>query len=180
MPTSPASCWNPKASRWCTARRSGFRPSSGFPMPPRTRCWKTPAAASSVSATALRDGMSDDGRPIKRVRWYDLIAPQAAGFGAPFLLLIALIVFWAGQGRAAGAVTQLQAWLGSFTGLNLLLDFSNLVILGMALWIVSRVTDPALPARFRPLSRQGAWIGLAAGLGGVAVSAARSEEHTSE
>jgi membrane protease YdiL (CAAX protease family) len=115
--------------------------------------------------------MTGGGTPIKRVRWYDLIAPQAAGLGVPLLVLIALMLIWARQGRIAGAVTQLQAWLGSFTGLNLLLDFSNLLILGFALWIVSRVTDPALPARFRPLSRRGALVGVAAGLGGVAVSA---------
>jgi membrane protease YdiL (CAAX protease family) len=85
--------------------------------------------------------------------------------------LIGLMAIWVRQGRTAGGITQLQAWLGSFTGLNLLLDFSNLLILGMALWIVSRVSDPAVPARFRPLSREGALIGLAAGLGGVVVSA---------
>ena len=29
------------------------------------------------------DGMSDGGTPIKRVRWYDLITPQAVGLGVP-------------------------------------------------------------------------------------------------
>jgi hypothetical protein len=120
------------------------------------------------------DGASEEGirgTPIRRVRWFDVITPQALGLGAPLFVLIALMLVWAGQGRTAGAVAQLQAWLGGFIGLNLLLDFSNLVILGMALWIVSRVSDPALPARFRPLSRNGVLLGVAAGLGAVMVSA---------
>ena len=106
--------------------------------------------------------MRDGGTPVRRVRWYDVITPQALGLGAPLLVLIGLMLFSAGQGRT-GAVMQLQGWVSGFTGLNLLLDFSNLVILGMALWIVSRVSDPALPARFRPLSRPGALLGVAAG-----------------
>jgi len=118
------------------------------------------------------DRTSDGGTPIKRVRWYDLIAPQAVGLGAPLLVLIALMAIWARQGRTAAAITQLQAWLGSFAGLNLLLDFSNLLILGFALWTLSRITDPRLPARFRVLSREGVLIGVAAGFGAVVVSAA--------
>jgi membrane protease YdiL (CAAX protease family) len=117
------------------------------------------------------DGVSDGGTPIRRVRWYHLITPQALGLGAPTLLLIGLAVLWLAQGRVQGGMAQMQAWLSSFTGLNLLLDFSNLLILGMALWILSRVTDPALPARFIALSRKSALIGLAAGLGAVIVSA---------
>ncbi len=116
-------------------------------------------------------GVSDGGAPIRRVRWYHLITPQALGLGAPTLLLIGLVVLWVAQGRVQGGMAQLQAWLSSFTGLNLLLDFSNLLILGMALWILSRVTDPALPARFIALSRKNVLIGVAAGLGAVIVSA---------
>ena len=112
----------------------------------------------------------DGGTPVRRVRWYDVIMPQALGLGAPLLVSIGLMLIWAGQGRP-GAIMQLQGWLGGFTGLNLLLDFSNLVILGMALWILTRVSDPALPARFRPLSREGVLLGVSAGLGAVIVSA---------
>ena len=87
-------------------------------------------------------------------------------------MLIGLIVIWMLLGRVQCGMAQVQAWLSGFTGLNLLLDFSNLLILGMALWIISRVTDPALPARFAPLSRKGVLIGVGAGLGAVIVSSA--------
>ncbi len=115
--------------------------------------------------------MSESGTPVRRVRWYHLVTPQALGLGVPTLLLIGLIAVWVGQGRVRGGMAQVQAWLSGFTGLNLLLDFSNLLILGMALWILSRVTDPALPARLRPLTRKSAFVGVAAGLGAVIVSA---------
>ena len=49
---SPTSCWTPKVWPSCTARRSGSRRSSASPTPRRTRCSKTPAAASSASAEA--------------------------------------------------------------------------------------------------------------------------------
>ena len=114
--------------------------------------------------------MSDGGAPIRCVRWYHVVLPQALGLGIPTLLLIGLILVWAGQGRVQGGMAQAQTWLAGFTGLNLLLDFSNLLILGMALWIISHVTDPALPARFKPLSRNSAVIGVAAGFGAVLVS----------
>lgn len=121
---------------------------------------------------AREDGRRDGGRPVTRIRWYDLIAPQAVGLGVPLLVLIALMVVWARQGRYAVAIPQLQAWLGSFAGLNLLLDFSNLLILGLALWTLSRITDPRLPARFCALSREGVLTGIAAGFGAVVASAA--------
>lgn len=114
--------------------------------------------------------MSEGGTPIRRVRWYHLILPQAVGQGVPAVLLIGLSLVWAATGRLQGGMAQVQAWMLGFTGLNLLLDFSNLLILGMALWIMSRITDPMLPARFAPLSRKSAWIGVAAGLGAVIVS----------
>ena len=96
--------------------------------------------------------MSENGTPIRRLRWYHLVTPQAVGLGAPMLLLAGVMLVWAVSGRLEGFAAQLQMLLTGFTGLNLLLDFSNLLILGMALWIVSRVTDPMLPARFAPSS----------------------------
>ena len=114
--------------------------------------------------------MSDNGTPIRRLRWYHVITPQAVGLGVPTFLLIGLIVIWMVLGRVQGGMVQVQEWLSGFTGLNLLLDFSNLLILGMALWIISRVTDPSLPARFTPLSRKHVLIGVGAGLGAVIVS----------
>ncbi|MES2254065.1 MAG: type II CAAX endopeptidase family protein [Pseudomonadota bacterium] len=116
------------------------------------------------------DGVSDNDTPIRRLRWYHVITPQAVGLGVPTFLLIGLIVIWLMLGRVQGGMAQVQEWLSGFIGLNLLLDFSNLLILGMALWIISRVTDPALPARFTPLSRKHVLIGVAAGLGAVIVS----------
>ena len=47
---SSPSFWRPKASRWCRARRSGSARRSAFPMRPRPRIWRRPAAASSASA----------------------------------------------------------------------------------------------------------------------------------
>jgi membrane protease YdiL (CAAX protease family) len=114
--------------------------------------------------------VSEEGTPVRRVRWFDLITPQALGQGVPAVLVIGLTLFWAASGRLEGGMAQVQAWLSGFTGLNLLLDFSNLLILGMALWIMSRVTDPALPARLVPPSRKSISIGVAAGLGAVIVS----------
>ena len=115
-------------------------------------------------------GASESGTPVRRLRWYHLVTPQAVGLGVPMLLLIGMMLVWAVSGRLGQVTGQVQAWLTGFTGLNLLLDFSNLLILGMALWIISRVTDPTLPARFAPLSRKSIWIGVAAGLGAVVVS----------
>jgi membrane protease YdiL (CAAX protease family) len=113
--------------------------------------------------------MSESGTPVRRVRWFDLLTPQALGLGAPSLALSGFLVFEAMAGGTRDALA-VQGWLESFTGLNLLLDFSNLLILGLALWILSRVTDPMLPARFKPLTAKSAGIGVAAGLGAVIVS----------
>jgi membrane protease YdiL (CAAX protease family) len=115
--------------------------------------------------------VSDSGTPQRRVRWYDLITPQAAGMIASLVLVIAALVIWAGQGGYMAAVAHLQRSLGNFLEQNLLLDLSNLFTFGAALWVVSRVTDPGLPARFRPLTRNGALLGLAAGICAVIVSA---------
>lgn len=90
---------------------------------------------------------------------------------ASLVLVIAALAVWAGQGGFGAAVAHLQRSLGNFLEQNLLLDFSNLFTFGAALWIVSRVTDPGLPARFRPLTRNAALLGLAAGIGAVMVSA---------
>lgn len=116
------------------------------------------------------NGVGESEAPIRRVRWYHLILPQALGQGLPAVLLLGLTLVWAASGRLQSGTLQLQAWVSGFTGLNLLLDFSNLLILGMALWIISRLTDPKLPARFRPLSGANTVIGVAAGLGAVIVS----------
>jgi membrane protease YdiL (CAAX protease family) len=114
--------------------------------------------------------VSEGGTPVRRVRWYDLITPQALGLGVPILLLIVLMLIAGRTGWFENLAGQIQVWLIRFTGLNLFLDFSNLLILGMALWILSRITDPMLPARFVPLSRKNALIGVAAGLGAVVAS----------
>jgi len=88
------------------------------------------------------------------------------------ILLTGLLLIAGMTGLFENFAGQIQVWLFDFTGLNLLLDFSNLLILGMALWIISRVNDPMLPARFAPLSRKNALIGVAAGIGAVIVSSA--------
>lgn len=116
-------------------------------------------------------GVTEGGTPVRRVRWFDLLTPQALGLGAPSLALSGFLIFEAMRGGTRDAAA-LQAWLESFTGLNLLLDFSNLLILGLGLWILSRVTDPLLPARFKPLTAGSAGIGITAGLAAVIVSTA--------
>jgi membrane protease YdiL (CAAX protease family) len=115
--------------------------------------------------------MTEGGAPGRRVRWYDLITPQALGLGVPSLALSGFLVFEAMSGGTRNAAS-VRSWLESFTGLNLLLDFSNLLILGMAIWIISRVSDPALPARFKPLTTKDARLGIGAGLAAVIVSSA--------
>lgn len=115
-------------------------------------------------------GVRESNTPARRLRWYDLITPQALGLGVPALLLAGSMSVWAATGLFENTLGQVQVWLIRFTGLNLFLDFSNLLILGMALWIMSRVTDPMLPARFVSLSRKSALIGVGAGLGAVVVS----------
>ncbi len=42
---SSASCWKPKASRWCRDRRSAPARLSAFPTRPRPRIWKKPCRA---------------------------------------------------------------------------------------------------------------------------------------
>jgi membrane protease YdiL (CAAX protease family) len=113
--------------------------------------------------------MSEGGTPVRRVRWYDLVTPQALGLGVPSLAVSGFLVFEAMSGGTRNAVS-VQAWLEGFTGLSLLLNFSNLLILGMALWIISRIGDPALPARFKPLSAKDARLGMGAGLAAMVVS----------
>ncbi|HEY4275971.1 MAG TPA: CPBP family intramembrane glutamic endopeptidase [Rhizomicrobium sp.] len=121
--------------------------------------------------------MTDSGTPVRRVRWFDLVTPQVLGLGAPSLALSGFLIFEAMTGGTRNAAS-VQGWLQGFTGLNLLLDLSNLLVLGMGIWILSRVTDPALPARFRPLTAKSAGIGVAAGL--VAVIASTAIEYVSD
>ena len=117
-------------------------------------------------------GVRESSAPVRSLRWYDLITPQALGLGVPMILMIGLLLVAGMTGWFENFAGQIQVWLIRFTGLNLFLDFSNLLILGMALWILSRITDPTLPARFVLPSRKSAAIGVAAGLGAVVVSSA--------
>jgi membrane protease YdiL (CAAX protease family) len=116
------------------------------------------------------DGVS--GPPVRRVRWYHLILPQVAALGLPTLLLAAAMTAAALYNPAFRDVARISAPLRGFLGLSLLLDFSNLILLGATVWILTRINDPALPARFRPLSRQDVLVGIGTGLGAVVVSAA--------
>ena len=107
-------------------------------------------------------GVRESSAPVRSLRWYDLITPQALGLGVPMILMIGLLLVAGMTGWFENFAGQIQVWLIRFTGLNLFLDFSNLLILGMALWILSRITDPTLPARFVLPSRKSAAIGVAA------------------
>jgi len=115
--------------------------------------------------------MKEAGAPVRRIRWYDLVVPQAAALGLPVVILAAAMTALALHDPALRSAARLGAPLRGFFGLNLLLDFSNLILLGLTVFILWRVNDPGLPARFRPLTRQGAIMAAMAGLGAVAVSA---------
>lgn len=116
-------------------------------------------------------GRIESGAPVRRVRWYDLIVPQAAALGLPVLILAAAMMALALYNPALRSAARLGAPLQGFFGINLLLDFSNLILLGLTVFFLSRINDPALPARFHPLTRRSAVLAVAAGLGTVAVSA---------
>lgn len=115
-------------------------------------------------------GVRAGGTKVRRVRWYDLITPQAAALGVPFMVLAVVMFIAALRHAAPGSVAILRQLPQNFLGLNLLLDFSNLILLAVTVWILSRINDPNIPARFRPLSRHGLVVGIGAGVGAVLVS----------
>jgi len=105
--------------------------------------------------------VSEAGAPPRCVRWYDVVTPQALSLGGGLAVGVGAFFLWKAQGGAPAAIAHLQALLHDFLGLNLFLDFSNLLLLGACLWVLLRITG--LPARFGVLTRRIALTGIVAG-----------------
>jgi membrane protease YdiL (CAAX protease family) len=108
--------------------------------------------------------VSQAGAPLRRVRWYDVIWPQALSLGLTVAAGVGIFFLWKAEGGAALAAAHLQALSHDFLALNLFMDFSNLLLVGACLWVLARVTDPALPARLGALTPRIALAGIGVGL----------------
>jgi membrane protease YdiL (CAAX protease family) len=109
--------------------------------------------------------MSDGGPPpVWRVRWYHLLIPLLASIAAP-LLAVGIVIAWI---WLSGAPLQLAKLTADFYFLCLIQAASQVGMLGAALWLLWRNSDPELPARFtRPGGRA-----LALGLGAAVMAMA--------
>lgn len=87
--------------------------------------------------------MSESAAPaIRRVRWHHLLTPLLASIVVP--VLAALVI--AGGLLLAGIPMDPAKLARNFTVLCLIQGASQIGMLGTSLWLLSRVTDPALPA----------------------------------
>lgn len=102
--------------------------------------------------------MTDQTRPPRRVRWYDLLTPMLGTILLPVLGGV-VVLGWDLLGHHRFDV----ALLHDFYFLCLIQLLSQLGMLAPCLWVLARVTDPALPARFvAPGWRALAWALAAA------------------
>ena len=85
-----------------------------------------------------------DSAAIRRVRWYHLLIPLLASIVVP--VLVAVLI--AGWFLLTGVPLQAAKLAHDFTILCLIQAASQIGMLGASLWLLSRITDPALPARF--------------------------------
>jgi membrane protease YdiL (CAAX protease family) len=113
----------------------------------------------------------NDGAPplIRRVRWYH---PLLAGFASVLMLglaAIAVLVWHVVRFGAPLSPYTLAALFRDFDIGCLVTGAQEAGMLGVSLWFLSRITDPALPARFtKPTARlllRGAGIAVALMLG---------------
>jgi membrane protease YdiL (CAAX protease family) len=105
--------------------------------------------------------MSDGAAPaIRRVRWYHLLTPMLASLVVP--VLVALVV--AGGMLLSGMRLDAAKLAQNFYVLCLIQATSQIGMLGVTLWLLSRITDPALPARFTWPTRRALLLGLAAAI----------------
>lgn len=104
--------------------------------------------------------MSDGAPAIRRVRWHHLLTPLLASLAAPILAAIVI----AGWFLLAGVPLQPAKLAQNFYVLCLIQAASQIGMLGTALWLLSRINDPALPARFAPPSRRALLLGLGAAI----------------
>lgn len=101
-----------------------------------------------------------------RLLWYDLLTPQAASLAVSFVSIVGAVLFWMTRGLPVRAV--LLRFTHDFYSLNIVLDASNLVLLGLSVWILARVTD--LPAAFRKITGKTVLLALVAALAIAALS----------
>jgi membrane protease YdiL (CAAX protease family) len=108
-----------------------------------------------------------DGAPplIRPVRWYHLLTPLLASIALP--VLVAIVI--AGVFLLTGVPLRRAALAQNFYLLCTIQAASQIGMLGFSLWILSRVTDPALPARFAWPTRRALLLGLAAAIAAMAV-----------
>lgn len=110
--------------------------------------------------------MSDGGPPpIRRVRWYHLLIPLLASVAAP-LLAAGIVIAWI---WLSGAALQLAKLTADFYFLCLIQAASQIGMLGAALWLLWRNTDPELPARFTPPTARALLLGLGAAIAAMAI-----------
>jgi membrane protease YdiL (CAAX protease family) len=98
--------------------------------------------------------VSDGAPAIRRVRWYHLLLAAAAS-----LLLLSLaagaVLVWFSRGFAIALPPgTLAALFRDFNIGCLVTGAQEAGMLGAALWFLSRIDDPALPARFGGLSKR--------------------------
>jgi membrane protease YdiL (CAAX protease family) len=111
--------------------------------------------------------VSDGAPAIRRVRWHHLLTPLLASIVVP--VLVALVV--AGGMLLAGVHFQTAQLAQNFYILCLVQAASQIGMLGTALWLLSRINDPALPARFARPTMRALLLGVAAAIACMAVFA---------
>jgi membrane protease YdiL (CAAX protease family) len=109
--------------------------------------------------------MSDGAPAIRRVRWHHLLTPLLASILVP--VLAAAVI--AGALLLTGVPLQTAKLARNFYMLCTIQAASQLGMLGTSLWILSRITDPALPARFIRPTRRALLLGLGAAVAAMTV-----------
>ncbi|MBV9549504.1 MAG: CPBP family intramembrane metalloprotease [Alphaproteobacteria bacterium] len=94
--------------------------------------------------------MSEDAAPpLRRVRWHHLVTPMLASLVLPLIVAL-LVIGW----DLAGGRSFDYGLLRNFYVLCGVQALSQIGMLGAALWLLARISDPDLPARFVPISRR--------------------------
>ena len=109
--------------------------------------------------------MSDGAPAIRRVRWHHLLTPMLASIVVP--VLVAIVI--AGGFLLTGVPMNKAALAHDFTLLCVIQAASQIGMLGTALWLLSRINDPDLPARFTLPTKRALLLGVAAAIACMAV-----------
>lgn len=99
---------------------------------------------------------------VRRVRWYHALVPLVTSQVMAVVAFFALAVWRVVRGFSP-AETVINWFATDFIANSLMVIASSLTMLGLSLWFLSGIKDPALPARFRPLQKSGILLGLGAG-----------------